>query len=118
MGQARDVMDRLTTAITTKDTEALKACYAAGAVTRTPDQGEISGRDAICNYFLEFFEAFPDEAGREAHLTGKGAALLMERSNTVLVRPAQIDRLDVLMRKGEAASVIPMDGASNLAGER
>lgn len=60
MGQARDVMDRLTTAITTKDTEALKACYAADAVTRTPDQGEITGRDAICNYFLEFFEAFPD----------------------------------------------------------
>jgi predicted ester cyclase len=60
MGQARDVMDRLTTAITTKDAETLKACYAAGAATQTPDQGTITGRDAVCNYFLEFFEAFPD----------------------------------------------------------
>jgi predicted ester cyclase len=60
MGQAREVMDRLTTAITTKDAEALKACYAAGAVAYTPDQGEVTGPDAICNYFLQFFEAFPD----------------------------------------------------------
>jgi len=61
---------------------------------------------------FEIFEAFPDEVGREAHLTGKGAALLMERSNAVLVRPAQIDRLDVLMSKGKAASVTLNTGAT------
>jgi short-subunit dehydrogenase/quinol monooxygenase YgiN len=54
---------------------------------------------------FEIFEAFPDEAGREAHLTGKGAALLMERSNAVLAKPAQINRLDVLMRKHDVASM-------------
>ncbi|WP_217429843.1 SDR family oxidoreductase [Sphingomonas bacterium] len=64
---------------------------------------------------FEIFEAFPDEAGREAHLTGKGAALLMKKSNALLVRPAQIDRLDVLIRKGEAATVIPVSGATKLA---
>lgn len=53
---------------------------------------------------FEIFEAFPNEAGREAHLTGKGAALLMKRSNALLAKPAQIDRLDVLMREGMAAT--------------
>lgn len=53
---------------------------------------------------FEIFETFPDEAGREAHLSGKGAALLMQRSNAVLTKPAQIDRLDVLMRKDDIAS--------------
>ncbi len=47
----------------------------------------------------EIFETFPDEAARRAHLSGKGAALLMRRSNAVLARPAQIDRLDVVATK-------------------
>ena len=47
----------------------------------------------------EIFETFPDEAARRAHLAGKGAALLMRRSNAVLARPAQIDRLDVVTAK-------------------
>jgi quinol monooxygenase YgiN len=53
---------------------------------------------------FEIFEAFPSEAGREAHLSGRGAALLMERSNALLVRPARISKLDVLMRKADAPS--------------
>ena len=53
---------------------------------------------------FEIFETFPDEAGREAHLAGRGAALLMERSNALLVRPARISKLDVLMRKNDAPS--------------
>ena len=52
---------------------------------------------------FEIFETFPNEAGREAHLSGRGAALLMDRSNAVLAKPAQIDRLDVLMKKREVA---------------
>jgi len=57
---------------------------------------------------FEIFGAFLDEAGREAHLTGRGAALLMGRSNALLAKPARIDRLDVLMRKGEVrTSVAP-----------
>ncbi|TQJ39995.1 ketosteroid isomerase-like protein [Arthrobacter sp. SLBN-112] len=60
MGQARDVMDRLMTAMDTKDREALAGCYAAGAVIQTPDQGEVSGREAIANYFFHFWEAMPD----------------------------------------------------------
>ena len=64
---------------------------------------------------FEIFEAFPDEVGREAHLTGKGAALLMERSNALLTKPARIDRLDVTMRKGEVETITPVSGATVLA---
>lgn len=53
---------------------------------------------------FEIFEAFPDEAGREAHLTGRAAALLMKRSNDLLASPARIGKLDVLLRKSDAAS--------------
>lgn len=51
------------------------------------------------NSTFEIFETFPNAAAREAHLTGKGAALLMARSNAVLAYPARIDRLDVLLTK-------------------
>jgi short-subunit dehydrogenase/quinol monooxygenase YgiN len=45
------------------------------------------------------FEAFPDDEARQAHLGGRGAALLMERSNDLLARPARIDKLDILVSK-------------------
>jgi len=60
MGQARDVMDRLMTAMEAKDREALAGCYAADAVIQTPDQGEVAGREAITDYFFHFWEAMPD----------------------------------------------------------
>ncbi|TLM81992.1 nuclear transport factor 2 family protein [Pseudarthrobacter sp. NamE2] len=60
MGQAREVMDRLTTAMNTKDRDMLSGCYAADAVAHTPDQGEIRGRDAISSYLFGFWEGIPD----------------------------------------------------------
>jgi ketosteroid isomerase-like protein len=60
MGQAREVMDRLTGAAAAKDRQAQAACYAADAVAITPDQGEITGPEAISNYLSELGEAFPD----------------------------------------------------------
>ncbi len=50
---------------------------------------------------FEIFEAFPDESGRRAHLSGAGAALLMRQSSALLVRPAKISRLDVIGAKVE-----------------
>lgn len=79
MGQAREVMDRLMAAMDAKDKERLAGCFAADAVIRTPDQGEISGRQAIANYFFHFWVALPDvryeksasyEAGDVAILEG------------------------------------------------
>ncbi|MET0269571.1 MAG: ester cyclase [Sphingomonas sp.] len=48
---------------------------------------------------FEIFETFDNEAGREAHVAGAGAARLMAQSNTVLSAPAQVDRLDLMLVK-------------------
>jgi ketosteroid isomerase-like protein len=61
MGEARDVMDRLTTAVSeTKDFQAAAECYSTDAVAVTPDQGELSGRDAIAEYLSQFTASFSD----------------------------------------------------------
>jgi quinol monooxygenase YgiN len=45
------------------------------------------------------FDAFPDEAGRQAHLSGKVAAALMARASELLATPPVIEKLDVLEAK-------------------
>ena len=60
MGDAREVMDRLTAAMAGQDFEAMAACYAENAVAVTPDQGEIEGREAIVEYFRQLSMVFPD----------------------------------------------------------
>ena len=60
MGDAREVMDRLGSAMVGRDFEALASCFAEDAVTVTPDQGEIQGRDAIVEYFRLLSTVFPD----------------------------------------------------------
>ena len=67
MGEAREVMDRLTAAVMSGDSDALKALYAPDAVAETPDQGTIRGRDQIAAYMGEFATAFPDASWEELH---------------------------------------------------
>lgn len=45
------------------------------------------------------FDAFPDEAGRQAHLTGKVAAALMAKAGELLSEPPSIHKVDVLAAK-------------------
>jgi quinol monooxygenase YgiN len=45
------------------------------------------------------FDAFPDEAGRQAHLSGKVAAALMAKASDLLAQPPSIERVDVLAAK-------------------
>jgi quinol monooxygenase YgiN len=45
------------------------------------------------------FDAFPHEAGRQAHLSGKVAAALMEKASDLFVNPPVIERIDVLAAK-------------------
>lgn len=45
------------------------------------------------------FDAFPDEAGRQAHLSGKVAAALMAKAPEVLSEPPVIELVDVLAAK-------------------
>jgi quinol monooxygenase YgiN len=45
------------------------------------------------------FDVFPDEAGRQAHLSGRVAAALMEKASDLLAQPPVIDKVDVLAAK-------------------
>jgi quinol monooxygenase YgiN len=45
------------------------------------------------------FGAFPDEAGRQAHLTGRVAAALMAKAGELLATPPSIEKVDVLAAK-------------------
>jgi quinol monooxygenase YgiN len=45
------------------------------------------------------FDAFPDEAGRQAHLTGKVAAALMAQAGDLFATPPSIEKVDVLASK-------------------
>jgi quinol monooxygenase YgiN len=45
------------------------------------------------------FDAFPDEAGRSAHLTGRVAAALMAKAADLLATPPVIEKVDVLAVK-------------------
>ena len=45
------------------------------------------------------FDAFPDEAGRQAHLSGRVAAALMAKASELLARPPAIEKVDVLAAK-------------------
>ena len=45
------------------------------------------------------FDAFPDDAGREAHLSGKVAAALMAKAPELLATSPSIEQVDVLAAK-------------------
>ncbi|HEX5159242.1 MAG TPA: antibiotic biosynthesis monooxygenase [Ktedonobacterales bacterium] len=45
------------------------------------------------------FDAFPDEAGRQAHLAGRVAAALMAQASDLLAQPPSIEQVDVLAAK-------------------
>jgi len=45
------------------------------------------------------FDAFPDESGRQAHLSGKVAAALMAQASDLFSQPPSIEKCDVLAVK-------------------
>ena len=51
------------------------------------------------------FDAFPDDAGREAHLSGKVALALMEKAPDLLMVKPSIEKLDVLAVKLPSSGV-------------
>lgn len=46
------------------------------------------------------FDTFNDEAGREAHLSGKIAAALMQHADELLAKPPVIEKVELLAVKG------------------
>lgn len=45
------------------------------------------------------FDAFPDDAGRQAHMVGRVADALMAQAPDLLAQPPSIERIDVLASK-------------------
>jgi quinol monooxygenase YgiN len=45
------------------------------------------------------FDAFPDESGRQAHLSGRVAAALKEKASDLLSQPPVIEKVDILAAK-------------------
>jgi quinol monooxygenase YgiN len=45
------------------------------------------------------FDAFPDEASRDAHLSGKVAAALMAKASELLAQTPKIEKIDVIAWK-------------------
>ncbi|MEI5527316.1 nuclear transport factor 2 family protein [Streptomyces brasiliscabiei] len=61
MGQARELMDQLTEALTThQDPKTVANLFAEDAVAHTPDGGELHGRDDIAEYWRQMTDAVPD----------------------------------------------------------
>ncbi|MDN3028890.1 nuclear transport factor 2 family protein [Streptomyces sp. S.PB5] len=61
MGEAREVMDRLTDALTAHpDLKVIAELYAEDAVAYTPDEGEIRGRENIVEYWRQMTAAVPE----------------------------------------------------------
>ena len=45
------------------------------------------------------FDTFPDDAGRQAHLSGRVAAALMAKAGELLSQPPKIEKVDILAAK-------------------
>ncbi|MEO6920592.1 MAG: antibiotic biosynthesis monooxygenase [Collimonas sp.] len=45
------------------------------------------------------FDTFPDDAGRQAHLTGRVAAALMGRATELFSQAPSIEKIDILAAK-------------------
>jgi ketosteroid isomerase-like protein len=67
MDEARKIMQRVTEAAMRGDADTLRTLYAVNAVIETPDQGTLSGRDAIVEWNAAFRTAFPDLSWEPVH---------------------------------------------------
>ncbi|MFK4101059.1 ester cyclase [Streptomyces sp. NPDC019531] len=78
MGEAREVMDRLTEAVTHPDLKVIAELYAEDAVAVTPDEGEIRGRENIVAYWRQMTEAVPDATFESLHAYETGDTAIDE----------------------------------------
>lgn len=64
MGEAREVMDRITKAALAKDFDALRSIYGSEAVLVDPGEGELTG-EAIVEWYRAFARTFPTDLSYE-----------------------------------------------------
>ena len=77
------------------------AAFLLGALPLVTDEPETVAWLAVRSDVSAFaiVDAFPDEAGRQAHLAGAVAAALAERAGELLAAPPEIQQVDVLAAK-------------------
>jgi steroid delta-isomerase-like uncharacterized protein len=78
MGEARELMDKMTDAFFGKDYDAAAELYAPDAIAESPDRGEIKGRDQIVEYMKAFFMSFPDARYESLHAYEDGNSAIEE----------------------------------------
>jgi quinol monooxygenase YgiN len=77
------------------------ASFLTGALPLVQDEPETLAWFALRFGASSFaiVDAFPDEAGRQAHLDGAVAAALLGRADELLAEPPEIQQVDVLAAK-------------------
>jgi ketosteroid isomerase-like protein len=60
MGQARELMDRLTQAVFAGDFDTMREIYAPDVMASTPDSGTLHGLEAVVEWHRAFIDAFSD----------------------------------------------------------
>lgn len=60
MGEARQVMDRVTAAVLDGDLDAITELYAVDALLVAPDAGELKGRDQVRQYYEGYVHGFSE----------------------------------------------------------
>ncbi len=75
--------------------------FLTGALPLAEDEPETTAWFAVKFDASTFaiFDAFPDDAGRQAHLNGKIAAALMENAPDLLADAPNIEQCDVMAAK-------------------
>ncbi len=81
--------------------EAEVEAFLTGALPIVQDEPDTTAWFAIRMDEQTFgiFDAFPTDAGRQAHLSGRVASALMARADELFVRPPEIQPIDVLASK-------------------
>lgn len=64
MGQARELMDRVTQAVLAGDLDTLREVYASDVVVSTPDAGTLRGIEDFLEWNRAFIDAFSDREYR------------------------------------------------------
>ena len=77
------------------------AAFLSGALPLAQAEAQTTVWFAIRLSKNEFgiFDAFPDDTGRKAHLSGPIAAALMAKAGELLAEPPKIDNVDILAAK-------------------
>lgn len=77
------------------------ASFLAGALPLAEQENQTTCWFALRFSKNEFgiFDAFPNEAGRNAHLNGAIASALMAKAGELLAEPPKIEKVDLLAAK-------------------